>query len=224
MGKPTFLTKEEQMARASPEGKKPDPDPDPESKRTTDPLVRNKVKERVERLNMRTKNSPGKFPETKQSLIHVYFTRKSPKAKQAREKRTKQTETENTELQGALKSPLSGDVGSPGPTNQPSLGPDPVPEVRGRVWDVGGQKKIPKVLEKWPLALKASPGGLKKSRPQKRLQGTQIGKEQKARKTEDEGRKQGLLEKWLRMEEQGSENNSRTLKRKVQHEEEPEPT
>ena len=85
MEKPTFLTKEEQMARAGPEGKKPDPDPDPETKRTTDPLARNRVKEKIEKLNRRTQNSPGKFPETKKSLIQVYFTKKSPKAKQARE-------------------------------------------------------------------------------------------------------------------------------------------
>ena len=118
MEKPTFLTKQEQMA-IGPEGKKPEPDPDPAHKRSTDPLVRSKVKEKVERLNLRTKNSPGKFPEGKQSLIQVYFTRKSPKAKQAREKISKQTETQNRELQGALKSPLSGDVGCPGPPSQP---------------------------------------------------------------------------------------------------------
>ena len=94
MEKPTFLTKQEQIA-SGPEGEKPEPDPDPEHKRTTDPLVRSKVKEKVERLNMRTKNSPGKFPEAKQSLIQVYFKRKSPKAKQAREKKIKQTETQN---------------------------------------------------------------------------------------------------------------------------------
>ena len=85
------------------------------------------------------------------------------------------------------------------------MGPGPAPEVRRRVWETGEKKKIPKVLERWPLALKASPGGLEKSRPRKRLQKTQIGKEFKARKTEIEGRKQGLMEKWLQREEKGSE-------------------
>ena len=219
MEKPTFLTKQEQMARG-PKGKQPEPDPDPEPKPepdpdpTTDPLVRNKVKEKVERLNLRTKNSPGKFPGGKQSLIQVYFTRKSPKAKQAREKISKQTETQNKELQGALKSPLSGDVGSPGPTDQPSLGPDPVPEVRGRVWETGEKKKTSKVLERWPLALRASPGGLEKRKPEKRLQKTQIGKDLKERKTQFEGRKQGLMEKWLQREVTGSESSSQSSEKK----------
>ena len=79
-------------------------------------------------------------------------------------------------------------------------------------------------MEKWPLASKASPGGLEKSRPRKRLQRTQIGKELKARKTENEGRKHGLLEKWLEREKQGSENNSQSSRKKVRSVEEPEPT
>ena len=164
---------------------------------------------------MRTQNSPGKFPAAKQSLIHVYFTRKSPKAKQAREKKLKITETLNTELQGALKSPLSGDVGYPGPSTIPSLGPGPAPEERGRVWDTGGREKIPKVLEKWPLASKPSPGGLEESRPMKRLQRTQIGGENKARKTGTEGRKQGLLQKWLDREKQSSEEIPQNSKKKA---------
>ena len=53
-------------------------------------------------------------------------------------------------------------------------------------------------MEKLPLALKASPRGQGKSRPRKRCQDTQEGKELKSRKvTRDEGRKQATLEKWL---------------------------
>ena len=134
MGRPTFLTKEELEAKRSPVSKNPEPDPDPETRTTTDPMGKTRVKERVEKLNMRTQNSPGKFPAAKQSLIHVYFTRKSPKAKQAREKKLKITETENTELQGALKSPLSGDVGYPGPSTIPSLGPGPAREEKQKIY------------------------------------------------------------------------------------------
>ena len=94
------------------------------------------------------------------------------------------------------------------------MGPGPAPEERGRVWDAGGRKKISKVLEKWPLASKSSPGGLEKSRPMKRLQRTQIGGDNKARKTGTEGRKQGLLQKWLDREIQSSEETPRTLRRK----------
>ena len=93
------------------------------------------------------------------------------------------------------KSPLLGDLGYPGPPSLTSLGPGPVPEERGRVWDTGGKNKTSKVLERWPLASKASPRGLENSRSMKRLQRTHIGKESKARKTQLEGRKQGVLEK-----------------------------
>ena len=192
MGRPTFLTKEELEAKRSPVSKNPEPDPDPETRTTTDPMGKTRVKERVEKLNMRTQNSPGKFPAAKQSLIHVYFTRKSPKAKQAREKKLKITETQNTELQGALKSPLLGESNQPGTSKETSEGPCPVPEARGGVWGGGGRNKALKVLEKLPLALKASSGGQGKSRPRKRCQDTQEGKEVKCRKiTRDEGRKQG---------------------------------
>ena len=99
-------------------------------------------------------------------------------------------------LQGALKSPLSGDPNYPGPENQSSEGPGPVPVARGGVWGGGGRKKALKALEKLPPALKASPGGLGKSRPNKRTQDTQGGNEEKSRRvTRSEGRKQGNLEK-----------------------------
>ena len=65
----TVTTLKEQMAKVSPGGKKPDPDPDPEPRRTTDPMAGKRVKDRVEKLNQRSQNSPGKFPESKQSLI-----------------------------------------------------------------------------------------------------------------------------------------------------------
>lgn len=60
-------------------------------------------------------------------------------------------------------------------------------------------------MEKLPLAFKASPGGLGKSRPRKRTQDTQGGKEEKSRKViRTEGRKQGNLEKWLLKDAKGS--------------------
>ena len=77
--------------------------------------------------------------------------------------------------------------------------------ARGGVWEGGGKKRPLKALEKWPLALKASPGGLGKIRSNKRLQDTQGGKELKSRKvTRLEGRKQGTLEKWLQKDGKGS--------------------
>ena len=82
---------------------------DPEPTKTTEPLTKETVKERIERINRSTQNSPGKFPEMKQVMIKVYFTRKSPKVKQVREKRDIESETnlkleENLrKLQGALK-------------------------------------------------------------------------------------------------------------------------
>ena len=67
-------------------------------------------------------------------------------------------------------------------------------------------------MQKWPLALKASPGGLGKIRPNKRLQDTQGGKEIKSSKvSRQEGRKQGTLEKWLQKEGKGSGDPLRTL-------------
>ena len=49
----------------------------------------------------------------------------------------------------------------------------------------------------------------------KRLQRTQIGRENKARKTETEGRKQGLLQKWLDREKQSSEEIPQNSKKKA---------
>ena len=96
---------------------------------------------------------------------------------------------------------------------------------RGGVWEGGGRKRALKALEKWPLALKASPGGLGKIRPQKRLLETLNGTEQKARKTPRiEGRKPGMLEKWIQREAKGSEDQPRPLRRKISAEKEPEPS
>ena len=84
--------------------------------------------------------------------------------------------------------------------------------ARGGVWGGCGRKKALKALEKLPLALKASPGGLGKSRPSKRTQDTQGGKEEKSRKvTRSEGRKQGNLEKWLQKDVKGSGAPPQTL-------------
>ena len=97
--------------------------------------------------------------------------------------------------------------------------------ARGGVWEGGGRKRALKALEKWLLALKASPGGLGKSRSSKRLQETQSGKEAKVRRTpRDEGRKQRTLEKWFQKEGQGSEDSPRTLEKKEPALEDPEPT
>ena len=60
-----------------------------------------------------------------------------------------------------------------------------------------------KALEKWPLALKASPGGLGKRGPKRRLQETQGGKVLKTRRTESEGRKQTTLEEWVKKGAEG---------------------
>ena len=77
--------------------------------------------------------------------------------------------------------------------------------ARGGVWEGGGREKALKALEKMLLALKASPGGLGKSRPSKRTQDTQGGNEVKSRRvTRSEGRKQGTLEKWLQKDVKGS--------------------
>ena len=66
--------------------------------------------------------------------------------------------------------------------------------VRGGIWEGGGRKKALKALEKWPLALKASPGGLGKIRPNKRLQDTQEGKEVMIRRVvRQEGRKESRV-------------------------------
>ena len=76
---------------------------------------------------------------------------------------------------------------------------------RGGVWEGGGRKKALKALEKLPLALKASPGGLGKRRPKRRLQETQGGKDLKMRRKEDEGRKQRTMQDWIIKEAKGPE-------------------
>ena len=76
---------------------------------------------------------------------------------------------------------------------------------RGGGWGVGARNKVLKTLEKMPPARKSRPGGLEKSRSNKRTLETQGGKEPKSRKLERiEGRKHVFLEKWLRKEEKGS--------------------
>ena len=141
-----------------------------------------------------------------QTKLLDYLKRKSPKDMKARERLKQESEAEPTKLQGTLKSPLSGDLIHPGPQNQPSEGPGPVPVARGGVWGVGGRKKALKALERMPPALKASPGGLGKSRPSKRTMDTQGGRESKSRKVvKTEGRKQVTLEKWISKEVKGCE-------------------
>ena len=73
--------------------------------------------------------------------------------------------------------------------------------------------------------MKASPGGLGKIRPQKRLLETQNDKEPKARKTpKTEGRKPGMLEKWILREAQGSEDQPRPLRTEISSQKEPKPS
>ena len=155
--------------------------------------MRASVRTRIQEINKKSA-SPGKFPQLKQTKLLDYLKRKSPKAMKARESLKQESEAEPTKLQGALKSPLSGDLIHPGPENQSSEGPGPAPVVRGGVWEGGGRKKALKALEKWPLALKASPGGLGKIRSNKRLQDTQGGKEIKSRKVLN--KKAGSREPW----------------------------
>ena len=62
-----------------------------------------------------------------------------------------------------------------------------------------------KALEKMPQTLKASPGVLSKREPRKRTQDTQIGKELKARKIENEGRKTRTLKDWIQRRVEGPE-------------------
>ena len=62
-----------------------------------------------------------------------------------------------------------------------------------------------KALEKMPQTLKASPGVPSKREPRKRTQETQIGKEFKARKLENEGRKTRTLKEWIQRRVEGPE-------------------
>ena len=75
MDKPTFLTKEEKKAQMKPEEEKMETAQDPEPTETTEPLAKTTVKERIEKINRRIENSPGKFPEMKQTMIKIYFSR-----------------------------------------------------------------------------------------------------------------------------------------------------
>ena len=83
-------------------------------------------------------------------------------------------------------------------------------EERGRTWGKEVRKKAVKALERWPPDPGLSSGGLKKSRPIKRLQ--------KATPAKDirEGRGKGgkglnILERWLQRETQGLEENTAKL-------------
>ena len=69
-----------------------------------------------------------------------------------------------------------------------------------------------KALEKMPLKLKASPGGLGKRESKKRSQETQIGKEQKTRRLEDEGRKLRTVKDWIKRNAEGPEDPPPDLK------------
>ena len=177
---------------------------EPKHQKSSKTPIRTSVRERIREINNKSA-SPGKFPELKQTKMIQFIKRKSPKALKARERleKSSETETKPSTQQGALKSPLSGDSDYPGPQLQTSGGPGPAPVERGGVWDGGGRKKALKVLEKLPLDLKASPGGLGKRRPKKRLQDTQGGKDLKTRRTESEGRKQNTLEKWIKKGTEG---------------------
>ena len=99
-----------------------------------------------------------------------------------------------------------GDSNDPGPSKSTSKGPGPVPEERGGVWGGGGRNRALKALEKMPHNLKASPGVLSKREPRKRPQDTQLGKEFKARKLENEGRKTRTLKEWIQRKAEGPEN------------------
>ena len=152
MEPPTFLTNEERKAREeSREGDKQESsqdlkpqvqspevpqDPDPEPKGSSKTLVRTSVRTRIQEINKKSA-SPGKFPELKQTRMMEYLKKKSPKALKARQRLEEESEARPKILQGALKSPLSGDTNHPGPENKPSEGPGPAPVVRGGSGKVG---------------------------------------------------------------------------------------
>ena len=80
METPTFLTQEKQKARNKPGGEKKEEPPvprpqNPEPERTTKPLARASVKEKIEKINRKTANSPGKLPEIKQAKMMVNLRR-----------------------------------------------------------------------------------------------------------------------------------------------------
>ena len=89
------------------------------------------MREKIERINKRIGNSPGKFPGFKQTKMSVYLKKKSPKAERVKKKMKPEPETNKKNLQGAINSPLLGDIDQPGPPNITSMGPGPVPEARG---------------------------------------------------------------------------------------------
>ena len=139
------------------------------------------VKDSVKTKSGSESNSSRKRPQLKQTKLLDFLKRKSPKAMKARENRKPEPETEPIKLQGALKSPLSGDLSHPGPQNNPSEGPGPVPEERGRGWGKDGKKRAEKVLERW--LYDPGPGSLgpQQGKPVKRLRRA-MPKEEKTRK------------------------------------------
>ena len=219
MEPPTFLTSEERETRdkkqdqsqgsgaetqarsqkALAETQDPEHQPSRDSKTPAKVSVRNRIKE-IDRKS----SSPGKFPELKQTKLMEFLKKKSPKALKAREKLGEGSETPNN-TQGARKGPLLGDSNDPGPPKSTSKGPGPVPEERGGVWGGGGRNRALKALEKMPQSLKASPGVLGKREPRKRTQETQCGKDVKARKIENEGRKIRTLKEWIQRRAEGPE-------------------
>lgn len=170
MEPPTFLTSEERKARDnSGEGENketprdlnlqvwnsevsqsPDPEPQRSSKTPVKTPVRASVRTRIQEINRKSASaSPGKVPQLKQTKLMEYWKKKSPKALKAREKIEKESEARPNKLQGALKSPLSGDSNHPGPEQISSKGPGPVPAARGgglgRMWKKEGLEGLGEV-------------------------------------------------------------------------------
>ena len=105
-------------------------DPDPEPQGSSKTPVRASVRTRIQEINSKSA-SPGKFPELKQTKLMEYLKRKSPKALKARQRLEQESEARPQKLQGALKSPLLGDINHTGPEKQPSEGPGPAPVEGG---------------------------------------------------------------------------------------------
>ena len=143
----------------------------------------------MQRINNRSTRFPGKFPgakEKKQANISQYFGRKSPKAEASRKKYEEKTEiiTKKT-FEGVRNNPLSGDPENPRPQQGPSKGLGPVSEVRGRSREMEEQKRIRKVLERWP-----PDSGANKQSPQLR-------KQMKRQRETAKHRKEGTQKKWM---------------------------